>query len=408
MNRCSLAAVLIVLALASLVKTQSAVVGEQFFGKLDAELSVDMVHVYQRQFEPVGAKDIPQFVPPLAKGTAVSSGDLIARTGEKNLIGYIAEPTRGEPLLCIDLDRNGKVEAKERFELKSSPIDANVYRGMIRLPINNQHFKTFPIFFSYLRAFKHPRLKASDKLTFQSVWAFANGTVKVKETNILFQYPFEPTEPAMSTTEGLFGVDADGDGKISNEEFSPETSYAAKTEIVFRVGDRYLSTSKIDLAKNEITVRTRTKDEYLRHEIEVGRTMPDFSFVNIEGKSQSLYEFKGKYVLIDFWGVWCRDCTVETPFHIEAYKRFKSRGFEILGLDTDEDIEVLKGYVKEHNLTWPQARNDSIRKLIEERYRIQEYPSTILIGPDAKVLVLDQKDLRGERLLETLERILPK
>ena len=59
-------------------------------------------------------------------------------------------------------------------------------------------------------------------------------------------------------------------------------------------------------------------------------------------------------------------------------------------------------------VTWPQARNDSIRKLVEETYRIQEFPSTILLGPDAKVLVLNQDDLRGDRLLETLDRLLPR
>lgn len=387
---------------------QPPYVGEQFVGKLDAELSPDLVHVYQRKFGSIAANGMPQFDPALTKGTVVSSGDLIARTGANGLIGFLAEPVGSPPLLCIDLNNNGKIEANERYSLKRTLDSSKEFGGIILLPIGNVFYKNFPVFFSYLQGFTHPQFKSGDRLTFQSVWAHAFGTVRVKGREVRFQYPFEPTLPTMSTTEGLFGVDADGDGKIRNEEFSTETSYSAKSEAVFRVGELYLSTSKIDLAKNEITVRLRAKEEYLRHDIEVGKVMPDFSFVDIEGKTRSLYEFKGKYVLIDFWGVWCRDCTVETPFHIEAYKRFKSRGFEILGLDTDEDIEVVKGYVKQNNLPWPQARNDSIRKLIEETYRIQEYPSTILIGPDAKVLVLDQKALRGERLIETLERILPK
>jgi thiol-disulfide isomerase/thioredoxin len=136
--------------------------------------------------------------------------------------------------------------------------------------------------------------------------------------------------------------------------------------------------------------------------------MPDFLFIDFEGKNRSLYEFKDKYVLIDFWGAWCIDCTYETPYHIEALKRFRNRGFDIVSLNTDEKIETAKSYIQKNKMDWTHATNDSIRRLVEETYRIQEYPSTVLIGPDAKVIVLNQKMLRGEHLIETLEKILPK
>lgn len=199
-----------------------------------------------------------------------------------------------------------------------------------------------------------------------------------------------------------------GDGKIRNEQFSPETSYANKSELVFRLGELYISTSKLDLERNEIVVRKREKAEYLRHEIEVDKEMPDFQFVDLEGKKRSLADFRGKYLFIDFWGVWCGDCIRETPFQVEAYRRFRSRGLEILGLDWDDEVEKVKGYMKKANVTWAQARKDSILTLVTDTYRIQEFPSSILLGPDGKILVLDQHQLQGARLLETLDRILPK
>jgi hypothetical protein len=58
-------------------------------------------------------------------------------------------------------------------------------------------------------------------------------------------------------------------------------------------------------------------------------------------------------------------------------------------------------------MDWVHTTNASIRTLVEQSYRLQEFPSTVLIGPGAKVLVLDQKELRGESLLKTLDRILP-
>ena len=162
------------------------------------------------------------------------------------------------------------------------------------------------------------------------------------------------------------------------------------------------------MATGRIVVRQRKKEDYQRIDLDVGMQMPDFAFTDLEGKERHLSEFRGRYLMVDIWGVWCSDCTRETPYQLAAYERFKKRGFEILGLDTDEKIETLRGYLAKNKITWTQATNDSISKLVLVRYRIQEYPSTILLGPDGKVLVLDQHQLQGDALLETLERTLPK
>jgi thiol-disulfide isomerase/thioredoxin len=383
--------------------------GQRFTGKFDTDLAPDFVHIYQRVFTAVTDASKVRFAPPIEKGSVVSMGDLIdQRTTGGKFPAILVEPVNSPPFLCSDINANGTIEAAERFAFpvtNTSPGDLDL---LLRHPIKNPLFKDFPVFMRYKRGFKHPSLAATDRLVLQTVWALAYGIVDIKGRKVRFQYPFDPQVASISTTEGLFGIDADGDGNIRNEQFSPETSYAAKTEVVFRLGEMFVSTAETDLANNKIVVRTRSRDEYLRHEIEVGKGMPDFSFVDFEGKKRSLFEFKGKYLLVDFWGVWCVDCTRETPFHVEAMKRFRSRGFDILSLDTDEDIELVKPYLQKNAITWTQARNDSIRNLVDVTYRIQEYPATILLGPDGKVLVLDQDALRGERLLQTLDRILPR
>ena len=145
-------------------------------------------------------------------------------------------------------------------------------------------------------------------------------------------------------------------------------------------------------------------------EIESGKEMPDFPFVDFEDKKRSLKDFRGKYLLIDFWGMWCVDCRWELPVQIETYQRFCTRKFEILGLDSDEmeNLEAVKAFLAKNQITWTQARFDIIKNLIETSYRIQEYPSAILLVPNGKVLILDQKQLTGENLIETLDRILPR
>ncbi|HMO81497.1 MAG TPA: TlpA disulfide reductase family protein [Pyrinomonadaceae bacterium] len=378
----------------------------KFKGKLETELSPDMVHIYQRIFEATSARSV-KFVPPLSRAANITSGMLTDQTlAEGKRAVFLVEESASNTFLGIDLDRDGTIRADERFRLK--PNGGNAFETVIRLPIKHNIFKSFPVFIRFHAGFEHPQLPKTSRLLEQSVWTLAFGKVEVEGKSVLFQYPFDPLSPEMSTTKGLFGIDVDGDGSIRNEQFSAETSYATDEELVFRYGDIYLSTSSIDLKKNEIIVRERGKDEYFKIELEVGKVMPDFKFVDFDGKARSLSEFRGKYLLIDFWGLWCFDCLRETPFHVEAYERFKSRGFDILSINTDEDIDLVKDYMKKNGMEWTQARNDSVRQLIERDYRIQEYPSTLLLDPDGKVLVLDQKQLRGNQFILTLERILPK
>ena len=123
----------------------------------------------------------------------------------------------------------------------------------------------------------------------------------------------------------------------------------------------------------------------------MGKEMTDFSFVDFDNKKRTLKEFRGKYLLIDFWGMWCVDCRRELPFQIEAEKRFGKRKFEILSLGSDEPEKFaeVKGFLAKNKINWTQARFESIRTLIETSYRIQEYPSAILlaVGGDLSYII---------------------
>lgn len=380
---------------------------ELFYGKI-VGLQPETKYTHQTVFPAAAASGVKyRFSPTLEKGSSLSVGKLIDPRTRSEVEAILVEPPDKMPYLCADLNANGAIEKEERFEFAN--VKDNLFSVTLKLPIKNELFNVFPVYIRYPRGFTHPKLAATDRLLIQTDWAFAVGDVKINGRDVRFRYPFEPDQqPAISTTEGLFGIDIDGDGRFHNEQFSLETSYAKDDETVLRYGDIYLSTSKIDLTKNEIVVRRRDPKEYLREELSVGKEMPDFSFTDFDNKTRRLSEFRGKYVLVDFWGVWCVDCVRDFPFLVQAYERFHSRGLEILGLNWDDKVEDAAAFLIKSKAPWPQARKTSIKTLTEVTYRVQEYPSAILLGPDGKVLVLDQDQLEGEDLLQTLDRALPR
>lgn len=141
-----------------------------------------------------------------------------------------------------------------------------------------------------------------------------------------------------------------------------------------------------------------------------GALIPDFDFIDFEGRRRQLSDFRGRYLMLDFWGSWCPPCRAEVPFVKDAYNRFGSRGFEVLGMDSERDATVddVRRYLHENGVKWTFATPDSVRSVIDERFRIQSFPRVILLGPDGRVLESSNNALRGENLAKTLDRVLPK
>jgi len=147
--------------------------------------------------------------------------------------------------------------------------------------------------------------------------------------------------------------------------------------------------------------------------VRVGAQIPDFSFVDFEGKVRKLSDFKSKYVMLEFWGTWCVSCVAAIPYLKEAYSRYHSRGFEILGMDMEmpenndqsEALQKAKTLIMEKGVAWPQATTESIKTLVEKRLRIVSYPTSILMDQERRVVSSGFVDF--EELTDTLEKLLP-
>ncbi len=77
-------------------------------------------------------------------------------------------------------------------------------------------------------------------------------------------------------------------------------------------------------------------------------------FVTAEGDDFDLQKLRGKVVLLDFWATWCAPCRAALPEVKAAHKKYRSKGFEIVGISFDEDKSAFHKYVADQNMNWPQ------------------------------------------------------
>ena len=152
---------------------------------------------------------------------------------------------------------------------------------------------------------------------------------------------------------------------------------------------------------------TKQLDEYIRlAAFSEGSDMPDFTLPDQNGKKIKLSDFRGKYVLIDFWASWCGPCMREMPNIVKLYKECKGKNFEILGVSLDSKKEAWLGAIKKNNMKWPQVSDLEMWSTAPVKLcNVTAIPYTVLIDPQGKVVALD---LRGEKLIQKVKEVLGK
>lgn len=131
----------------------------------------------------------------------------------------------------------------------------------------------------------------------------------------------------------------------------------------------------------------------------------DFTQPDVDGKPVKLSDFKGKYVLIDFWASWCAPCRRENPNLLKAYEQYRSKGFEILGVSLDKASDKAKWIkaIADDKLTWKQVGDmKGWDNEAAVQYEVKAIPMNFLIDPSGKIIA---KELRGAALDAKLKEL---
>jgi len=140
--------------------------------------------------------------------------------------------------------------------------------------------------------------------------------------------------------------------------------------------------------------------------VSIGHTAPDFTIGGIDGKPVKLSDYKGKYVMLDFWASWCAPCRAENPNVVKQYAIYHPLGFNILGISLDQDKGKWQQAVDADKLTWTHASDlKNFEGPTETLYHIMAIPSNFIIDPKGVIIA---KNVTGIDLEEFLNKTFTK
>jgi thiol-disulfide isomerase/thioredoxin len=129
----------------------------------------------------------------------------------------------------------------------------------------------------------------------------------------------------------------------------------------------------------------------------------ELQFTALDGSPFDLQALSGKIVLVDFWATWCPDCLRELPAVRATYQKYKDKGFVIVGISLDKDVQALSNFVARKLIPWPQYfdgkgwENELVTK-----YDVRAIPEMWLIDQRGDVVSTNVSAQELDRRIEQL------
>lgn len=191
---------------------------------------------------------------------------------------------------------------------------------------------------------------------------------------------------------------------ISSHPGSPNSAiylYVLQDNIPVNVLEK-LYTDLTPTVKNISFVKNIPEKIQARKRSAVGMPAPEFAAKDISGKSFNLSDYRGKYVLVEFWASWCVPCRAENPDLLKAYNKYHDKGFVVVGVSLDDKKDRWEKAIEEDKLPWIHTSDlNAFDNKIAKLYGVQPIPDNFLIDPQGKIIA---RGLGGAQVEERLDR----
>ncbi len=267
----------------------------------------------------------------------------------------------------IAIEKKGiiHITLNETIELESDVASISNFEANIQ-ELNKKHFQTM------IQKFDKA-LKENDKETLMAL--------EKKKDSVLIEFTKD-----MENAVRKLGVTALAFDALQYFDMNKNYAFIDETAEKF----------KVEFPDSEMSQSLQRRIDFA-NSVSIGKKALDFNVKNIEGTDLRLTDFKGKYVLIDFWATWCRPCRVENPKLIEVYEIYKDLGFEIVSISIDKDLDQWKQAIKRDGLLNHQQVLDS-NLSIYKLYSLSTLPSNFLLDKSGVIIAknIDAKALDNQ------------
>ena len=140
--------------------------------------------------------------------------------------------------------------------------------------------------------------------------------------------------------------------------------------------------------------------------VTTGTPAPAFTLPTPGGQAVALADYRGKYVLVDFWASWCGPCRAENPNTLKVYEDFKGRNFEVLGVSLDQEKDRAKWVkaIADDRMPWTQVSDlRGFASPTAQQFGVIAIPQNFLVDPSGHIVA---SNLHGEALAATLAKFI--
>jgi peroxiredoxin len=132
---------------------------------------------------------------------------------------------------------------------------------------------------------------------------------------------------------------------------------------------------------------------------------PAFQLKDVNGKSFSLRDYRGKVVLLNFWATWCPSCKLEMPSLETLHKTLGNKGLVVLTVNVRESADEVKGFFQKQRLWFPALLDEDGD--VFERFNVWSLPTTFIIGKKGELLgkVIGYRNWGSDQTIGVLQRL---
>lgn len=322
---------------------------------------------------------------------ACAEKDVYTITGEvKNVADdtevYLSEDRRGKKVLETVKVENGKFAFTKRKLTAGEDI---VFIGVDGLERNGSPSRPMPIF-----------VEAGEiKISIEEGKFSISGT-PLNDSHTKFGETLEGEDTDIEKIKAYVKANADN---VVGVYYFEKMLYAYSLEEAKETLS--LFPAKFDNNRSLELIRENVKT---REETAVGQKFKDLKGLSPDSVEVALSDYvgKSKVVLVDFWASWCPPCRKDMPLLVDAYAKYKDKGFEIVGVSLDSSNKDWKDGIEKLNITWPQMSDlKQWESDLAKAYAVRSIPSTVLIDVEGNIIA---KGIEGKDLDTKLAELLSK